>query len=598
MKRKLLLFLLATILIPSSGLKASPVDVTRSLSGNNTMIRGDIDVSLHLVGGKGSILRQGRNIELTFKTSTDAYVVIYNIDTEGLVQLLYPENGELKKTRGNKMYFLPEKGKGISWKVRGKTGIEYIHAIAVTDGDRIDRNELRFLAQNHDLPEKKQFRIDMDPFLAFNMIDEGIIRDAADLAPASDFTYFYIGREVDYPRYLCSKCHGVGKISDPYGMECPEIVIEKMIYEEDPVYPYPALFSIQHVDDDDDSYNAPEYYADNITGGYDDYDDYDNDKVYLSIYYTNYDYPYSFYYPSFWTWNTTYYDPWGWNSWDPYYSGFSFTFHWDNYYYHHWPFYSWYGYRYDYYTWAYNYGFYNGYYPPYDYNYYRSHRSIYAKRTFKKRALDYASVSRTNNRRQTLADSRVKKARPDSRTIKHPVRDKNNIRRNTYRPATVRTPASVKDRSYIGKRVIHGDSRKTRTIRPPGTPRNVRDPSRPTSDKGTRRTLRDRSTDRKEKRTVIDRKSNTRKEKTPDRSRSSARKERSGTSSRSGSSAPSRPRKTSGSSAGKSSSPDRSRAGNSSSRSSRSSSSRSSSSRNSSSRGSSSKGSSSRSRRR
>ncbi|MBN2184232.1 MAG: DUF4384 domain-containing protein [Candidatus Krumholzibacteriota bacterium] len=547
MNRKLLLFLLAFVFIPLTVLDASPVEVTRALSGSQTAVRGDVDVSIRLVGGKGSVLREGRDINLTFRTSRDAYVIIYNIDSEGLVQLLYPENGKLLKTKGEEVYFLPDKDKGLSWEVRGETGIEYIHAIAVTNGDRINIEELQYLAANRDLQGGEQLRVDIDPYLAFNMIDELLIADADNIAPASDFTYFFINQEVDYPRYLCASCHGEGRIEDPYAVECPEVVIEKMLYEEDPVYPYPALFSVQHVDDTGGDGYASEYYEDNLSGGLGGYDSYDDDKVYLSIYYTDYDYPYSFYYPTFRTWNTYYYDPWGWDYYDPWYDGFYFTVGWNDYYYHHWPFYTWYDYRYDYYAWSVNYRYYDGFLDYYCYNdyYTRDRRSIYSGRDFKKRSIDYAMVTRTNDRTRTLHDSKVSRTKslsPDARIPSSALRDKT-IRDKTAVSSTrdalspnIRTGSTVYDRN-VKREVIHGDASKVRT----GDPRTTRTTRRtysPSKGTTTRRSSEDKKTplNYNNSRTTTDRRSNGADTRKSSSSRSSTSRERTRSSSTSKSS--------------------------------------------------------------
>ena len=83
MTRKLMLFLLAVILIPFSVSNASPVEITRTVSYPAQYARSDVGLSLRLIGGKGSVLLPGRDINLTFQTERDAYVVIYNIDSEG-----------------------------------------------------------------------------------------------------------------------------------------------------------------------------------------------------------------------------------------------------------------------------------------------------------------------------------------------------------------------------------------------------------------------------------------------------------------------------------------------------------------------------------
>ena len=477
MKRSLLTFLLAVIVISPTVASAAPVEINNSPALKTTVV-SDLDVSLRLIGGRGAVLMPGRDINLTFQTSSDAYVIIYNIDSEGYVHLLYPADGRPEIITGRKVHFLPEQGAGITWEVGGDTGVEYIHAIAVSDPSRIDRDELYYLAQNSSMPEERRLRIDMDPFLAFNMIDEELIDDAERMMPATDYTYFYINRKVDYPGYLCYKCHSPSKIPDPYAVECPEVDIEMIAANEDAGYPYPQLFAVIHAGSSapEDEYDSYTYYADNLSLGYDDYD-YDEQKVYLSIYY-NYGYsPYSYYWPGYnswyinwnpgWYWNISWGMGWGWGG---------------GCYYHHYPFYSWYPYS----CYAYQHGYYNGYWDGYygsggyyPGGYYPANkRSLYAGRGFTKRgsldytstrvktsrtaggrdftrrgSLDYTSTRVKSSREATLASSRLVKERTRAATAR-------SYQRSRLARQVTRDRASTGFRSFEANRYNTGRSKR------------------------------------------------------------------------------------------------------------------------------------------
>ena len=470
MKRSLLIFLLAVIVISPTAASAAPVEINTS-PALKPAVASDLDVSLRLIGGRGAVLMPGRDINLTFQTSSDAYVIIYNIDSEGYVHLLYPAGGRPEMIRGRKIHFLPEQGKDITWEVGGDTGIEYIHAIAVADPSRIDRDELYYLAQNSTMPEERRLRIDMDPFLAFNMIDEELINDAERMTPATDYTYFYVNREVAYPGYLCYKCHSPSKIPDPYRMECPEVDIEMIAVNEDAGYPYPQLFAVIQAGETspEDEYESFTYYADNLSPGYDEYD-YDQQKVYLSVYYSSGWYPYSCYWPgywsSYWSWNTYWGIGWGW-------SGC---------YYHHRPFYSWYPYSYNYYWDGYYTGYWDGYYADggyYPSSYYApaNKRSLYAGRGFTKRgsldytstmvktsravsgsreftkrsSLDYTSTMVKSTREATLASSKLVKERTRAATAR-------SYQRSRLARQVTREKASTGFRSFESSRYNAGKS--------------------------------------------------------------------------------------------------------------------------------------------
>jgi hypothetical protein len=373
----------------------------------------ELMISVRVAGGNGSVLKPGERVKLTFQTNRDAYVVLYNIDSEGYVTLLYPEDGRPSRVEGQKVYFLPDAGSGFNWVVDGKTGIEYIHAVATDDPTAIREEELYFLARNRKQPEDKRFKIDGDPFLSFNMIDEEIIGNAKDTYPATDYTYFYINRKVDYPRYLCSKCHAPGKLTDPYNMDCPEVIIERFAYEGDNGYPYPPLFDITYTDESGDDYYASSEYIDKHFEY--DYAEDDERPIYLSIYYSDYYYPYRYYWPSYRTfWTSYYYDPFWWDFY--WYWDFGFSFYFTDYYYHYWPFYSWY-YPYSRH-WIYDY--HHHYWRYYDCCY-NDYRPLYADRSVAKRTLNYTAASTDLMRDRTIANSRL--ADSGSRTYARRARD-------------------------------------------------------------------------------------------------------------------------------------------------------------------------------
>jgi len=515
MRRQLILFLLVALTVSLVASSLYSVEITKGRLSTPSY-RGDLTVSVRLTGGKGSVFRPGRDVRLSFQTNEDAFVVLYNIDSEGYVHLLFPEDGNPRLVRGRKVYFLPDSETGIHWEAGEKTGVEYFHAVAVKDREWIKDEELLFLAQNERLSREKQFHIDMDPFIAFNMIDEEILIDAENHLPATDYTYFYINRRVEYPRYLCSRCHGPGKISDPYAMECPEIVIEKITYEEDPQYPYPSLYEVSYVEDEDEKdYYISDRYVEERRD-WDDDEDYEDTKVYLSIFYSDYHYPYRYYWPYFWT-HISFYDPFYWDFYW-YYPGWSW--HYANYYYHYWPFYSWW-YPYHYY-WAYNYR-YDWWYNNYHWCCHHKYRPIYAHRTIAKRRLNYARAVNKINRNRVLADNRLVKRRADTIT-KRMDRSRLSKRvssRNVGVERKLRNRTGV-TRSDVRRKVVYGPDRTIKRTRDATRSRDERKARTPV-----KRVDRDKSTTRRksEERGRTVKRSTTRKRSSSTRKRSPSRDE-------------------------------------------------------------------------
>jgi hypothetical protein len=478
MKTKLMLVLTAVFIASLLSAPLESVELKKSRSaafGSNA----DLDVSLHLIGGKGSVLRSGHELSLTFQTNKDAYVIIYNIDSEGYVHLLYPEKGDLQRVTGRKSYFLPKHGSGVIWEVGDKTGIEYIHAIAVERAGMINEDELYFLAQNRRLGGQKQFRVDMDPLLAFNMIDEELLTNPSDDLISTDYTYFYINRRVDYPRFLCSKCHSAEKLSDPYAMECPEIIIEKATYDEDVGYPYPALFQVRHVDAEDEDYYATDY-ADNLSQDWD--DGYDDTSVYLSIYYNDYYHPRHHYRPYYGGYYVGFYDPFWWDDYYWHY-GFGFGWHWAGYHYYRWPYYTWWWYPHHHYGGHYCSDWWYG---RYGYCYdYHNRRYIHGDRTIAKRRLNYARTVSRDRRERVLSNSLLAKKRTPAARM-DPDRSKlaRRLSRGTIDPAARMRSRSVPTRDLdVKRRVVYGTDRTSssyRRARDADRTRETRSPRSPT----------------------------------------------------------------------------------------------------------------------
>ena len=274
MKRLTVLFLLALPLVPLLSPRSAP-----SISRRVRSLRaaGGLAVSVDLLGEKGAVYVRGR--DSAFRSSATEGRVRGRLQHRLRGVRASPVPGERPvRLEGREIHFLPPPGSGTYWETGGTTGIEYIHALAVDDPGRLDEDELYFLAKSERLSEKKRLRVDSDPFLAFNMIDEEIVRRADREPPATDYTYFYINRRVDYPRYLCAKCHGPETTADPYADECPEATIERIAYDEEPVYPYPPMYDIQYAAGSDEEEDRNRPYPD---------DEYDGDdtKIYLSFTY-------------------------------------------------------------------------------------------------------------------------------------------------------------------------------------------------------------------------------------------------------------------------------------------------------------------------
>jgi hypothetical protein len=466
MKRTAFLFLLAALLMPLCSPQTQAVDLKKGGYAATAPGPDDFAVSVSLLGEKGGVYAPGKEIRISFQTTRDAYVVVYDIDANGYVQLLYPEDGKAVLSKGRTTHFLPAPGGDEHWVTEGTTGVEYIHALAVTDLDRINENELFFLSSGDRLSDEKRLRLDMDPFLGFNMVDGELVRGAESDPPVTDYTYFYVNTHVEYPRYLCAKCHSPEKISDPYAMQCPEIVIEKIAYEEDPHYPYPPLFDIQHVGEKsaEETYTSDSYadkWLDESAESDTEATKANDTHLYLAFggLYPSYQ-PYGPYTgPFFLGFDPFYWDvwggfAWGWDWWDSYW----------------WPSWGWWyppsrywGYCYRYPWWGCGGdGWYAGGWGGRHFGY----RPIYGSRTVTKKRINYERTNTELRRTGSLAGSRL--VQSQGRDVAARL-DRSSLGRGVASRTVGRVAASAGNRSVVrnrelDRRIIYGGDTRRRSV--------------------------------------------------------------------------------------------------------------------------------------
>jgi hypothetical protein len=166
-------------------------------------------VSLAMTQPPGTVFNPGDEIGFRLESESDAYVIVFNIDTEGYVNLLYPAKGERPvHVREGGVYMIPDDNSEVLL-VEGRTGVEFLFALVVPDKDDIDRRELDFLGKANDLPAEERYRIDGDPFIAANIIAGELVRGISRREGIYlDYNYFYVNERVAYPCYLCGECDG------------------------------------------------------------------------------------------------------------------------------------------------------------------------------------------------------------------------------------------------------------------------------------------------------------------------------------------------------------------------------------------------------
>jgi len=189
---------------------------------------GPLDVDVWVNKAEGGVYRPGENMLVYFRSSADAYMLVFNVDTDGYIHLVYPYGPEDPPyVDGGRAYQIPARSDPYDLVADGPPGIEYVVAVASpvpfrdlpwyltadrADGDRPD------LANDGDDTDSGQ--IAGDPYVGIDRIIRRIAPPGREDRIATNETYFYIGERVEYPRYVCADCHVHPFYFDPYVNAC------------------------------------------------------------------------------------------------------------------------------------------------------------------------------------------------------------------------------------------------------------------------------------------------------------------------------------------------------------------------------------------
>ncbi len=187
--------------------------------------------------GEDAVYEPGNPMTLKVRASDDAYLLVYEIDSQGTVRVLYPSRRAAGLVEGKRTVRIPAENSGYELAVGDKTGQGFLVAIASRDPFR----ELPWFLRPYDPQaealgyerenrEEEGFdedgRVVGDPYVAMERIRRIVLgrADDEDLFTSS-YTAYYVGHEVRYPRYICNDCHRPGQWRwandfDPYYTRC------------------------------------------------------------------------------------------------------------------------------------------------------------------------------------------------------------------------------------------------------------------------------------------------------------------------------------------------------------------------------------------
>ena len=196
-----------------------------------------LDVEVWTDRGDDAVYQPGETMLIKARTTDDAYLLVYEISSEGDVRVLYPWKRSNGFVEARRTYRLPPEGSGYELAVEQATGQGFIVAIA----SQAPFRDLPWFLRPYDpqaasvgyedTPEGEEGfdrdgRVVGDPYVAMERIRRRVLDRATDTeAFASAYVSFYVHEPVRYPRYICNDCHRPGLTHwwngfDPYYTSC------------------------------------------------------------------------------------------------------------------------------------------------------------------------------------------------------------------------------------------------------------------------------------------------------------------------------------------------------------------------------------------
>ena len=200
-----------------------------------------LDVEVWTDKGDDAVYSSGDAMRIKVRPSSDAHLLVYEIDAQGAVNLLYPFQRGPAFVEGGQTLRLPLEDSGHQLIVGDETGQGFIVAVA---SDRPFRDLPWFLRPfdpqaasiGYDIPIQdsasaeegfdERGHVVGDPYVAMERIRRRVVDAPEDVSGiASDYTTYYVHEVVRYPRYLCNDCHRPGHWAwwagfDPYYASC------------------------------------------------------------------------------------------------------------------------------------------------------------------------------------------------------------------------------------------------------------------------------------------------------------------------------------------------------------------------------------------
>lgn len=221
---------LAAVLAALWGLTAAPTPAQE-------LPPPSVEARVWLDRGSEPVLSRGEEVRVFYRTSADAYVAIFHVDTNGTSRLVFPASPDddafVRGGRDYRLLFPPMS----SWIVEDDPGVGYYFILASPLPLDFSAFPYSWQARTWDLTAVGA-TVYEDPFLAMDDYIAQLIPDWEYADYTLDWVEYDVDGEHDYPRFLCYDCHGFTPYSvwNPYLSACTSF---RVVIFDDPWY-YPV----------------------------------------------------------------------------------------------------------------------------------------------------------------------------------------------------------------------------------------------------------------------------------------------------------------------------------------------------------------------